>query len=122
MKLEDHPSVKQYRTLQASKSGRTGAPNTPETLDSHWLKQEFTRNPWRIVAALMLKGAVRDMKKRTDPELHGGAPLLGAKGVCIITHGSSSYRAIYHAIRVAAESVHHHLNEVIVSEAEKMGW
>ena len=40
MKLEDHPSVKQYRTLQASKSGRTGAPNTPETLDSHWLKQE----------------------------------------------------------------------------------
>ena len=89
---------------------------------AHWLKQEFTRTPWRTLGALMLKGAVRDMKKKTDPELQGGAPLLGAKGVCIITHGSSSYRAIYHAIRVAAESVHHHLNEVIVSEAEKMGW
>ncbi len=89
---------------------------------AHWLKQEFTRTPLRTLGALMLKGAVRDMKKKTDPELQGGAHLLGAKGVCIITHGSSSYRAIYHAIRVAAESVHHHLNEVIVSEAEKMGW
>jgi glycerol-3-phosphate acyltransferase PlsX len=35
-----------------------------------------------------------------DPEATGGAMLLGVKGVCIISHGSSSRRAIVNAIRV----------------------
>src|ERR1039458_9110753 len=33
----------------------------------------------------------------------GGAPLLGVKGACIITHGSSNANAIKNAVRVAAE-------------------
>lgn len=87
----------------------------------HWLKEEFTRTPIRKIGAGLLSGALGTMKQRLDPEMYGGAPLLGVKGVCIITHGASSCRAIFHAIRVAAESVHHHLNEMIVSETEKMG-
>jgi glycerol-3-phosphate acyltransferase PlsX len=35
-----------------------------------------------------------------DPEATGGAMLLGVDGVCIISHGSSSRRAIYNAVRV----------------------
>ena len=35
------------------------------------------------------------------PRDHGGAMLLGVDGVCIISHGSSSARAIVNAIRVA---------------------
>lgn len=35
-----------------------------------------------------------------DPEATGGAMLLGVKGVCIISHGSSSRRAIVNAVRV----------------------
>ena len=87
----------------------------------HWMKHEFKRNPVRILGALLLKGALRAMKKRLDPETYGGAPLLGVNGVCIITHGSSSSRAIYHAIRVAGESVHHHLNETIIRKIAAMG-
>ena len=34
-----------------------------------------------------------------DPEATGGAMLLGVDGVCIISHGSSSRRAIVNAIR-----------------------
>jgi glycerol-3-phosphate acyltransferase PlsX len=64
---------------------------------------------------------MRSLKKRMDPEMHGGAPLLGVNGVCIITHGASSALAIYHAIRVASESVHHHLNQAIVEELKKAG-
>jgi glycerol-3-phosphate acyltransferase PlsX len=86
----------------------------------HWLKQEMTRNPWRMVGAAMLRGAFRAMKKRMDPELFGGAPLLGARGVCIITHGASSSIAIYHAIRVACESIGHQLNDQIVAEVAKL--
>ncbi|HLK45760.1 MAG TPA: phosphate acyltransferase PlsX [Acidimicrobiales bacterium] len=38
-----------------------------------------------------------------DPEAHGGAILLGVDGVAIISHGSSSARAITNAVRVAHE-------------------
>jgi phosphate acyltransferase len=38
-----------------------------------------------------------------DPETFGGAVLLGIDGVCVISHGSSSARAIANAIRLAAE-------------------
>lgn len=79
----------------------------------YWMKSEFKQNPLRLLGALCLKGALRTMKERLDPELYGGAPLLGVRGVCIITHGSSSARAIYHAVRVAAESIHHQLSGVI---------
>jgi phosphate acyltransferase len=36
-----------------------------------------------------------------DPEATGGAMLLGVDGVCIISHGSSSARAITNAVQVA---------------------
>jgi glycerol-3-phosphate acyltransferase PlsX len=40
-----------------------------------------------------------------DPDDTGGAMLLGVDGVCIISHGSSSPRAIVNATRVASEMV-----------------
>lgn len=87
----------------------------------HWMKDEFRRNPIRLLGLSLLSGAVRAMKRRMDPETYGGAPLLGVNGVCIITHGASSRRAIYHAIRNAADSVHHHLNEEIIAEVAALG-
>lgn len=86
----------------------------------HWMKQEFRKNPIRMLGAALLAGALRAMKSRLDPEMYGGAPLLGVKGVCIITHGASSAKAIYNAVRVASESVNQHINDVIVSEIEKI--
>jgi glycerol-3-phosphate acyltransferase PlsX len=87
---------------------------------SKWLKKEFTANPVRMFGALLLKGALKSMKRRMDPEMFGGAPLLGVNGTCIITHGSSSRTAIYHAVRVACESVGHHVNTHIMEEARKL--
>jgi glycerol-3-phosphate acyltransferase PlsX len=88
----------------------------------HWMKQEFRRNPLRMSGALLLSGALKAMKRRMDPEMYGGAPLLGVNGVCIITHGASSARAIFHAIRVAADAVRQNLNQLIVGRiTEEMG-
>ncbi|MYH88117.1 MAG: phosphate acyltransferase, partial [Acidimicrobiaceae bacterium] len=39
------------------------------------------------------------------PDSTGGALLLGVKGVCVISHGSSSADAMANAIRIAAEMV-----------------
>jgi glycerol-3-phosphate acyltransferase PlsX len=84
----------------------------------HWMSEEFKKNPIRLIGVGFLQGALRAMKKRLDPELYGGALLMGVNGVCIITHGASSSKAIFHAIRVACESVDHHLNDLIT---EKIG-
>jgi glycerol-3-phosphate acyltransferase PlsX len=79
-----------------------------------WLKRELTASWIRKSACLLLRGAFKALKKQLDPESYGGAPLLGVNGVCIIAHGRSSRHAVYHAIRVAAESVQSHVNEDIV--------
>jgi len=86
----------------------------------HWVKQEFRKNLVRLVGALLMAGAFKVMKGRMDPESHGGALLLGVNGVCIIGHGSSSAHATFHAIRVARESVHHHLNELITEQIARL--
>ena len=44
-----------------------------------------------------------------DPESTGGAMLLGVDGVCIISHGSSSARAIVNAVRVGHDLAEHDL-------------
>ena len=81
---------------------------------SHWMKAELRRNLLRLLGSALLLGALSTMKRRMDPEMYGGAPLLGVKGVCIITHGTSSSRAIFHAIRIAGDAVGNHLNQKIV--------
>jgi glycerol-3-phosphate acyltransferase PlsX len=79
-----------------------------------WIKREFQSNPLRIFGAVCLKGALNKMRRTMDPEMYGGAPLLGVNGVCIICHGASSARAIFNAIRVARDSVRHQINNMII--------
>ncbi|MDQ6611498.1 MAG: phosphate--acyl-ACP acyltransferase, partial [Gemmatimonadota bacterium] len=43
--------------------------------------------------------------KQLDVDEYGGAPLLGVRGVSIISHGSSSPRALKNAIGVALKAV-----------------
>lgn len=44
-----------------------------------------------------------------DPDSYGGAMLLGVNGVSVISHGSSSPNAIFHAIRTTSVLVQHEL-------------
>ena len=65
----------------------------------YWLKKECFKGPLRILGALLLKGAFHSLKNQLDPEIYGGAPLLGVPGAVIITHGSSTHKAIYYAVK-----------------------
>jgi glycerol-3-phosphate acyltransferase PlsX len=56
-------------------------------------------------AAEALMPSLMPLYEILDPDTYGGAMLLGVDGVCIISHGSSSPRAITNGIRVAAEMV-----------------
>jgi glycerol-3-phosphate acyltransferase PlsX len=77
------------------------------------LKAELTATPLRKFGAILSQGAFRSLKRRLDPEVYGGAVLLGLNGNVIKAHGSSRERAIMSAIRVATEEVQHGLNEII---------
>jgi len=62
------------------------------------------------------KKALQSMVDRYDYHEHGGAPLLGIDGICIICHGSSSDKAIKNALGVAARYINARLNGRIVEE------
>src|SRR5208283_3947247 len=74
------------------------------------LKESLKATITRQVGYLLSRSAFIDFKKRIDHTEYGGAPLLGVKGVCIITHGSSNANAIKNAVRVAAESAERQIN------------
>jgi len=57
--------------------------------------------------------------KQLDYSEHGGAPLLGVRGVSIISHGKSSPRAIKNALKAAVRAVDSGMNEHIGRRLER---
>jgi glycerol-3-phosphate acyltransferase PlsX len=55
----------------------------------------------KVVAPLLLQGVTDYL----DPDTIGGGALLGVDGVCVISHGSSSARAIVNAVGLAIDCV-----------------
>ena len=80
------------------------------------LKNTLRATITRQVGAMLSRNAFSDFQKRLDHTEYGGAPLLGVRGVCIITHGSSNANAIKNAVRVAAEFAEGRVNETIERE------
>ena len=54
---------------------------------------------------LLLKPALRGLRDELDPELQGGAVLLGLRRLGVVPHGSFSARGIAAAVGVAARGV-----------------
>jgi glycerol-3-phosphate acyltransferase PlsX len=71
------------------------------------LRESLKATITRQVGALISRRAFDDFKKRLDYSEYGGAPLLGIRGVCIVSHGSSNANAMKNAIRVASECAAH---------------
>jgi glycerol-3-phosphate acyltransferase PlsX len=65
--------------------------------------------------ALGFAPAVTRLLRRLDWAEHGGVPLLGVNGVCIIAHGRSHGRALKNALRVAGEAAANGLVEHIAA-------
>jgi glycerol-3-phosphate acyltransferase PlsX len=69
------------------------------------------------IGYLLARGSFKKIMRKLDYAEYGGAPLLGIDGICIISHGSSSARAIMNAIRAADEcsktSLNTHMTEVL---------
>jgi phosphate acyltransferase len=82
-----------------------------------FLKQEFTRNPFRRLAALVAMPVLKALRRRMDPGRYNGASLLGLRGVVIKSHGSADAYAFGKALERAADEVR---NDVIRRISQSM--
>jgi glycerol-3-phosphate acyltransferase PlsX len=91
---------------------------------SHLVRDEIRRGFLAKAGALLMKPAFSSVRSRLDYAEYGGAPLLGVKGVVIISHGKSSRRAIKNALLAAAKSVNadvnRHIEERFASQSESI--
>ncbi len=69
------------------------------------LTEEITRTSAGKLGGLLIRPGARRLRGRLDPDNHGGAYLLGLKGLVVIAHGNSSRRAIQNAILLGARGV-----------------
>ena len=83
------------------------------------LRRAFNQSPLTRVGAWLSRSAFQALRQEIDYAEHGGAPLLGVDGVCIIAHGSSSAKAIKNAIRVAYESTRHEIKRRVVDAVQR---
>jgi glycerol-3-phosphate acyltransferase PlsX len=70
-------------------------------------RTEITATTTGKLGGLLIRPAARRLRHRFDPDVYGGAYLLGLRGLAVIAHGNSSRTAIANAIRLAARGVDH---------------
>jgi len=80
------------------------------------LKRELMNSAQWQIGAFLAKGAFQAIRRRMDPEVYGGAPLLGFKGVVFKAHASARERAVASALHITADAVQHRVNELIARE------
>ena len=77
------------------------------------MREDLNQGPIAPIALLALKPGFDRLKARFDYEGYAAAPLLGVKGVSIVTHGRARARMIENAIRVASESAEARVPQLI---------
>jgi glycerol-3-phosphate acyltransferase PlsX len=68
---------------------------------ARFMREEFERNLYTKLAALVSLPVMKSAGKRLDPRRYNGASLLGLNGIVIKSHGSADELAFAHAIKIA---------------------
>jgi glycerol-3-phosphate acyltransferase PlsX len=76
-----------------------------------FIRQEFTRNWYSRIAALVALPVLNHFKQRVDPRRYNGAALLGLRGLVFKSHGAADAFAFEHALARAFEAANHQLLE-----------
>lgn len=71
----------------------------------HIIKESIMENFISKMAALLLKKNFKKVKEKVDASEYGGAIFLGLNGLSIKAHGSSDYKAVKNALKVAAKFI-----------------
>ncbi len=73
------------------------------------IKQEFTRNVFTRLLAVMATPVLKKFKARADHRRYNGAALLGLRGLVFKSHGSADALAFEQALNRAYEAARNHL-------------
>jgi glycerol-3-phosphate acyltransferase PlsX len=84
------------------------------------IKRELKNSFISQIGALLSMGAFNRVRKKTQPDQVGGAPLLGVNGVVIVAHGSSNEISMKNAIKQARWAVNGKVVELITQEMKKI--
>lgn len=76
---------------------------------SDFIKQEFTRNAFTKMAALVALPVLKHFKHRVDHRRYNGAALLGLRGLVFKSHGSADAYAFEHALSRAYDAARNRL-------------
>ncbi len=80
---------------------------------SQTLRQEFKRNLFTRLAALIVLPILKAFRKRFDPRTYNGASLIGLNGIVIKSHGGADIFSFQNAIREAVREVEKNVPERI---------
>jgi glycerol-3-phosphate acyltransferase PlsX len=90
---------------------------------SHIMKEEFKRNIFTKLAALLVLPVLNAVRRRIDPRTYNGASLVGLRGIVIKSHGSadafSFSRAINEALLETEKNVPERISEQLEALLEK---
>ena len=81
----------------------------------YFLRQEFTRNWFTKLIALIATPVLKSVKARLDPGKYNGAILIGLNGLVIKSHGSADSEAFYYAL----EQAHHEAKAGVIGLLEE---
>ncbi|MEO8279102.1 MAG: phosphate acyltransferase PlsX [Ideonella sp.] len=91
---------------------------------SDFIKQEFTRNLYCKLAALVALPVLKHFKARVDHRRYNGAALLGLRGLVFKSHGSADAFAFEHALNRAYDAaknqlldrVHERIRDILMAQ------
>ncbi len=85
-----------------------------------FLKEEYKKNIFRKMMALVSLPALNGFKSRLDTRQYNGAALLGLKGIVVKSHGSADAFSFNRAILRAHSEAEHGLLASISAEIERL--
>jgi phosphate acyltransferase len=84
------------------------------------LREEFSRNAFTRLAAVMARPVIRAFRDRLDPRRYNGASLLGLRGIVVKSHGSADAFAFGQALERAVEEVRNNVPQRIEARMGQM--
>ena len=87
---------------------------------SQFMKEEFKRNWYNKIAAIIALPVLKAFKSRIDPRGYNGASFLGLRGIVIKSHGGADVYAFSKAIETAVQQVEENLIQRIDKQLEQI--
>jgi len=85
-----------------------------------FLRDEFRRNPYRMLVGGMATPVFTALKERMDPGRYNGASLVGLKGIVIKSHGGADVEAFAHALHNAVEEARNDIPQRIAQRMAQL--